>query len=63
MDNKEKALKELRTIPGVGKVVAIDLWNLVYKSIHEYMVIFHVMIQNNKRLSKRVCINQSNCCY
>ena len=35
MDNKEKALKELRTIPGVGKVVAIDLWNLGYKSIHD----------------------------
>lgn len=34
MTDKAKALKELTTIPGVGKVVALDLWNLGYKSIH-----------------------------
>ena len=33
MENKEKALKEFRRIPGVGKAVAIDLWNLGYTSI------------------------------
>jgi hypothetical protein len=27
------ALKELHKIPGVGKVVALDLWNLGFKSI------------------------------
>ena len=35
MIDKEKALKEFRTIPGVGKVVALDLWNLGYKSIKQ----------------------------
>ena len=33
MLNKANALKELRQIPGVGKVVAADLWNLGYHSI------------------------------
>ena len=33
MIDKAKALKELKTIPGVGKIVALDLWNLGYKSI------------------------------
>ena len=35
MENKEIALKELLIIPGVGKVVANDLWNLGYKSIND----------------------------
>ncbi|HMV41039.1 MAG TPA: helix-hairpin-helix domain-containing protein [Leptospiraceae bacterium] len=35
MVSKEQSLKELRTIPGVGKVVANDLWNLGIKSISD----------------------------
>lgn len=35
MDNKSKAIKSFREIPGVGKVVAEDLWNLGYQSIDD----------------------------
>jgi len=28
MNTKEQSLKELRTIPGVGKSIANDLWNI-----------------------------------
>ncbi|WP_138429597.1 helix-hairpin-helix domain-containing protein [Fodinibius saliphilus] len=31
--NKEEAIKELSTIPGVGKSIANDLWNINIKSI------------------------------
>jgi hypothetical protein len=33
--NKEAALKELRTIPGVGKSIAKDLWNIGIRSIND----------------------------
>lgn len=33
MLHEPNILKELSTIPGVGKVVAKDLWNLGYRSI------------------------------
>jgi hypothetical protein len=32
---KENALRELTTIPGVGKSIANDLWNIGIKSINE----------------------------
>ncbi len=35
MENKEESIKELRKIPGVGKVVAVDIWNLGFKSISD----------------------------
>ncbi|HCN83565.1 MAG TPA: pathogenicity locus [Sphingobacteriaceae bacterium] len=35
MENIEKSLKELRRIPGVGKTVAIDLYDLGYRSIRD----------------------------
>jgi hypothetical protein len=35
MENIEKSLKEFRKIPGVGKAVAMDLFNLGYRSIHD----------------------------
>ena len=35
MEDKTKALAELRKIPGVGKAVALDLWNLGYTSIND----------------------------
>jgi hypothetical protein len=31
--NKEKVLRELRTIPGIGKSISIDLWNLGIRSV------------------------------
>lgn len=31
--NKEAALKELRQIPGIGKSISYDLWNIGIKSI------------------------------
>ena len=31
--NREKLLKELRTIPGVGKSISLDLWNLGIHSV------------------------------
>lgn len=33
--NKETALKELQKIPGVGKVIAQDLWDLGFRSVGE----------------------------
>jgi hypothetical protein len=31
--NREMVLQELRTIPGVGKSIALDLWNLGFRSV------------------------------
>jgi hypothetical protein len=31
---KEKALHDLQTIPGVGKSISLDLWNLGIRSVH-----------------------------
>jgi hypothetical protein len=33
--NKEAQIKELRTIPGVGKSIAIDLWDIGIKQIED----------------------------
>jgi predicted RecB family nuclease len=33
--NKEQSIKELSTIPGVGKSIANDLWNINIKSISD----------------------------
>lgn len=33
--NKSEILKSFQLIPGVGKSIAIDLWNLGYRSIGE----------------------------
>jgi hypothetical protein len=30
---KEKVIQELRTIPGVGKSISLDLWNLGIRSV------------------------------
>jgi len=32
---KEQSLSELRTIPGIGKSLAIDLWNIGIKNISD----------------------------
>lgn len=33
--NKQQALKELQRIPGVGKIIANDFWNLGIQSIDD----------------------------
>jgi hypothetical protein len=33
--NNDEQLKQLRTIPGVGKSIAVDLWNIEIKSIED----------------------------
>lgn len=33
MENQTATLRELRTIPGVGKSIALDLWHLGYRSV------------------------------
>lgn len=35
MQIKETSLKELQLIPGVGKTIANDLWNIGYKSVSD----------------------------
>jgi Pathogenicity locus len=35
MNKKEKALMELRTIPGIGKSIANDLWNIGIKNVND----------------------------
>ena len=30
---QQTILKELQTIPGVGKIIALDLWNLGFRSV------------------------------
>ena len=32
---QQDALKQLQVIPGVGKAVALDLWNLGYRSVED----------------------------
>lgn len=42
-------LKEFQTIPGVGKSIAMDLWNLGYRSIDE------LKNQNPEKMYARFC--------
>jgi len=35
VQTKDIAIKELRQIPGVGKTIAKDLWNIGFKSISD----------------------------
>jgi hypothetical protein len=35
MNNKEEILKELRVIPGVGKSIAVDLWDLGIRKVED----------------------------
>ena|ERR1700680_4578049 len=32
---QQAILKEFQTIPGVGKSIALDLWDLGFRSVHE----------------------------
>ncbi|HZW61513.1 MAG TPA: helix-hairpin-helix domain-containing protein [Candidatus Babeliales bacterium] len=46
---KSKQLKELQTIPGVGKVIAQDLWHLGIRSIND------LKNKNPETLYKQLC--------
>jgi len=47
--DKTKALKELQVIPGVGKAVANDLWNLGYKKISD------LKNKNPEKMYEKLC--------
>ncbi|RJQ28576.1 pathogenicity locus [Candidatus Parcubacteria bacterium] len=46
---KELALRELKTIPGVGKEIAVDLWNLGIRSVKD------LRGKNPERLYRKLC--------
>lgn len=51
--NDEKSvLREFRRIPGVGKSIAQDLWNLGYRSVDE------LNGQNPEAMYRRLCEHQ-----
>jgi hypothetical protein len=60
MKEKKEILKELQQIPGVGKAVALDLYELGYKSISELKgqdpEIMYVLHNNQKRAVQDVCM-------
>ena len=50
--SKETILKELQTIPGVGKSIALDLWNLGFRSVQQ------LKGKDPERLYLRHCIQK-----
>jgi hypothetical protein len=58
--DKKSSLKELQTIPGVGKAVAHDLYNLGYKSISELKdqdpEVIYVMHNNLRGQVQDICM-------
>jgi len=51
-DTKEIALRDLRVIPGVGREVAEDLWNLGYRSVQD------LKNQDPETMYERLCAQQ-----
>ena len=49
---QQAVLKELRQIPGVGKSIAMDLWNLGFRSVDE------LKGQDPEELYVRLCAQQ-----
>jgi Pathogenicity locus len=49
---KQEALKEFRIIPGVGKSIAEDLWNIGLRSLHD------LKEQNPEELYNALCLQQ-----
>ena len=47
---REKVLQELRTIPGVGRSISVDLWNLGIRSVCE------LKNKNPEMLYRKHCI-------
>jgi len=60
MVSKSNALKELRKIPGIGKVIALDLWDLGYKSIDDLKgqdpEIIYIQHNNQKKQVQDICM-------
>jgi hypothetical protein len=52
MKTKEQILKEFRTIPGVGKTIAQDLWNIGLRSLQD------LKGENAQRLYDLLCAFQ-----
>jgi nucleotidyltransferase/DNA polymerase involved in DNA repair len=52
MENHDKALKELRTIPGVGKEISEDFYDLGIRSVAD------LKNKNPEVLYKRLCVKQ-----
>ncbi len=46
---KTKALRELRTIPGIGKSISLDLWNLGIRSVRD------LKGKSPERLYRKLC--------
>ena len=60
MESKAASLKELRKIPGVGKVVATDLWNMGYRSISdlkgENAELLYIRHNDQKKQVQDICM-------
>jgi len=54
MDETEKrtALKEFQGIPGVGKTISLDLWNMGFRAVQD------LQNQDPEELYARLCIQQ-----
>jgi len=52
MDKKTAALRELQTIPGVGIIIANDLWNLGIRSVNA------LNNANPETLYEKLCVFQ-----
>lgn len=50
--DKQFAVKELQTIPGVGKTIANDLWSLGIQSIRD------LKDEDPEELYERLCVHQ-----
>ena len=51
-DGKSVALKEFQRIPGVGKSISLDLWNLGFRGVEE------LQKQDPEEMYERFCIQE-----
>ena len=60
MDNQAIILKEFRKIPSVGKAVALDLWEMGFRSIaelkHQDPEILYVRHNDQKQMIQDICM-------
>ena len=57
--NKSKVLKELQVIPGIGKSIAVDLWNLGIRKVSDLKGRNPKLLYN--RSNKLVGVKQDPC--
>ncbi|GAC1350863.1 MAG: helix-hairpin-helix domain-containing protein [Ktedonobacteraceae bacterium] len=50
--NKQVALKELQGIPGVGKSISMDLWNMGFREVQE------LQNQDPEEMYLKFCVQQ-----